>query len=110
MFHEFKITFTCWTKKLSQLSKNSSKRIYSALRSGASGVSAGRLGTWPSATSSLSTAGPLSSKARGPYRTIGFKKHGAIAVLMTGTTEFKQRQQYDRHISRLARYYTTSDV
>ncbi len=48
------------------------------------------------------TAGPLT---RGPYRIIGFKKYGAIAVLMTGATEFKQRQQYDRHTSRLARYY-----
>jgi hypothetical protein len=49
--------------------------------------------------------GALRAQARGPYRIIGFKRDGAIAILQTGSTDFRDAQTFDRHITRLAKYY-----
>ena len=35
---------------------------------------------------------------------VGFQRDGAIAVLRTGSTEFKPAREFTRHISKLARY------
>ena len=49
---------------------------------------------------------PLCAEARGPYRITAFKNRRSVAVLLTGGTGFKEQVTFDRHVSRLARYYT----
>lgn len=49
--------------------------------------------------------GALRAQARGPYRIIGFKRDGAIAILQTGSTDFRDAQTFERHITRLAKYF-----
>ena len=51
------------------------------------------------------THGPLNSYAKGPYRILGFKQQGAIAQLQTGATALKDSRLFERHVSRLARYF-----
>ncbi len=49
---------------------------------------------------------PLCAEARGPYRITAFKNRRAVVVLLTGGAGFKEQVTIDRHVSRLARYYT----
>jgi hypothetical protein len=49
---------------------------------------------------------PLCAEARGPYRITAFKNRRSVAVLLTGGTGFREQVTFDRHVSRLARYYT----
>jgi hypothetical protein len=47
----------------------------------------------------------------GPFKIVGFtNQHQNVAVLQTGTTSFRDSQQYTRHISRLAKYFTIKDI
>ena len=43
---------------------------------------------------------------RGPYRIEKFLHDGAVAVLATGATQFKPSVSFNRHVSRLAKYFT----
>ncbi|KAK9816169.1 hypothetical protein WJX74_002882 [Apatococcus lobatus] len=49
-------------------------------------------------------AGPLVAKANGPFKVIGFKADGNVAVLSTGESQFRAQAAFDRHISRLSRF------
>ena len=49
-------------------------------------------------------AGPLMAKAIGPFKVLGFKADGNIAILSTGESHFKAQAAFERHISRLSRF------
>jgi len=53
--------------------------------------------------------GPLRGKARGPYTVKAIRKNGVV-TLRTGDTSFKQRRDFDRHISLLSKYYDKQNV
>ena len=55
------------------------------------------------------TPGPLRAKARGPYIVKAVKPNGTI-VLTSGQTDFKDRVDFERHISLLSKYYDKSNV
>jgi hypothetical protein len=52
----------------------------------------------------------LNAKVRGPFRLVGFEQNGAVAVLETGATGFKDEVWFRRHVSRLAKYYDRRTV
>ena len=54
------------------------------------------------------SSGPLQAKARGPYRVIALKNQ--IVVLQTQSTNFKDIRQFERHITRLVKYYDKSSI
>ena len=56
-----------------------------------------------------STPGPLRAKARGPYIVKTVKPNGTV-VLTSGETNFKDRVDFERHISLLSKYYDKSNV
>jgi hypothetical protein len=43
---------------------------------------------------------------RGPYKILRDLHEGAVAVLVTGATQFKPRVTFHRHVCRLAKYFT----
>jgi len=47
----------------------------------------------------------LNAVVRGPYRIVELIMDGAVAVLQTGSTHFKSGVTFNRHVSRLAKYY-----
>jgi len=47
----------------------------------------------------------LHAVVRGPYRIVELIMDGAVAVLQTGSTHFKSGVTFNRHVSRLAKYY-----
>ena len=47
----------------------------------------------------------LNAVVRGPYRILELIRDGAIAVLQTGSTHFRAEVTFNRHVSRLAKYY-----
>ena len=44
------------------------------------------------------------AKAIGPFKALGFKAAGNIAILSTGESHFKAQAAFERHISRLSRF------
>lgn len=53
-------------------------------------------------------SGPLRGKARGPYTVKALKPNlelNAVVTLTTGDTNFKDRQDFDRNIGLLSKYY-----
>ncbi len=55
------------------------------------------------------TPGPLRAKARGPYVVKAIKSNGTV-VLTSGETDFKDKVDFERHISLLSKYYDKSNV
>ena len=44
------------------------------------------------------------AKAIGPFKVLGFKADGNIAILSTGESHFKAQAAFERHVSRLSRF------
>lgn len=53
--------------------------------------------------------GPLRGKARGPYTVKAIQENGVVTPT-TGDTSFKQRRDFDRHISLPSKYYDKQNV
>jgi len=49
----------------------------------------------------------LHAKVKGPYKVVAMAPDGVTAVLETGATEFKEAQRFKRHVSQLAKFFTT---
>ena len=53
----------------------------------------------------VETGGPLGMQVLGPFRIVGFEGTGdVVALLETGTTLFRDKVVYRRHVSNLAKY------
>ena len=54
-------------------------------------------------------AGPLRGKARGPYLVKSVQPNGVV-TLTSGSTEFKDKRDFDRNIGLLAKYYDKQSI
>lgn len=52
---------------------------------------------------------PLRGKARGPYTVKAIKGNGVI-TLTSGSTSFKDKREFDRHIGLLSKYFDKQSI
>lgn len=54
--------------------------------------------------------GPLQAKAKGPYKIVALRHNNCVALLQTGKTYGRDTERFDKHVSRLVRYYFKPSV